>query len=97
MPVRSGFLSRFQKGFFMSDASVKVTQIHREPRFGGQTALVLTIQYEPDREAEATLLLKAGQMVPPNADSIRREILRLGQALQTAAQSPQAIPALRQG
>ena len=70
---------------------VEVKQISRDRR-GGMTALVLQISYEEDTEAEATILLRPGQLAPPTADSIRREVLRLGLALQKAAQSPQLLP-----
>jgi hypothetical protein len=73
-----------------------IRRIQDEPRPGGRTALTLTIHYAPDTEAEATIRVRAGQLLPRTADSIRREIFRLGQALQEAAQSPQGISAFSQ-
>jgi hypothetical protein len=68
-----------------------VIRIQDEPRPGGMTALTLSIHYGFDTEAKAKILVRPGLLRPPTADSIRREIFRLGQALQDAAQSPQGI------
>jgi hypothetical protein len=72
-------------------SKVFVRRIQEEPRPGGMTALTLSIHYALDTEAEAKILVRPGRLLPPNADNVRREILRLGQALQGAAQSPQGI------
>jgi hypothetical protein len=68
-----------------------IRRVQDEPRPGGMTALTLTIYYAQGTEAEATIRVRVGQLLPRTADSIRREIFRLGQALQEAAQSPQGI------
>jgi hypothetical protein len=57
----------------------------------GKTVLTLSVHYALDTEAEATILVTPGRLSPPTVDNIRREIFRLGQALQDAAQSPQGI------
>lgn len=67
-----------------------VRRIQDEPRPGGMTALTLSIHYALDTEAEAKILVRPGPL-SPTADSIRREIFRLEQALEEAAQSPQGI------
>jgi hypothetical protein len=68
-----------------------VRWIQDEPRPSGKTVLTLSVHYALDTEAEATIRVTRGRLSPPTVDTIRREIFRLGQALQDAAQSPQGI------
>jgi hypothetical protein len=62
-----------------------ISQLHYEPRSGGVGAVTFTVSYG-DAEAQATILVTS-----PTGDSIRDQILSLGEALEKAAQSPQPL------
>jgi hypothetical protein len=62
-----------------------ISQLHYEPGSGGVGAVTFTVSYG-DAEAQATILVTS-----PTGDSIRDQILSLGEALEKAAQSPQPL------
>jgi hypothetical protein len=62
-----------------------IRQLHYEPGSGGVGAVTFTVSYG-DAEAQATILITS-----PTGDSIRDQILSLGEALEKAAQSPQPL------
>jgi hypothetical protein len=71
-------------------AKVKIVQRNFEPGTSAIEALMLTAIYDQGVSAEATILLRPCT-VPNNEASIRKEIERLGNALVTAARSPDGI------
>jgi hypothetical protein len=71
-------------------AKVKIVQRNFEPGTSAIEALMLTVIYAQGVSAEATILLRPCT-VPNNEASIRKEIERLGDALVTAARSPDGV------
>ncbi len=65
-------------------------QLVTDPRTGAVKGMNIQLIYG-QTEAEATILLRPDQSLPSTDDSIRQEILRLGEALQTAAKSPLGV------
>ena len=62
-----------------------ISELLYEPGSGGVGAVTFTVSYG-DAEAQATILVTS-----PTGDSIRDQILSLGEALEKAAQSPQPL------
>jgi len=58
-----------------------ISQLHYEPGSGGVGAVTFTVSYG-DAEAQATILVTS-----PTGDSVRDQILCLGEAIEKAAQS----------
>ena len=62
-----------------------ISHLHYESGSGGVGAVTVTVSYG-DAEAQATILVTS-----PTGDSIRDQILSLGEAIEKAAQSPQPL------
>lgn len=62
-----------------------ISQLHYEPGSGGVGAVTFMVSYG-DAEAQATVLVTS-----PTGDSVRDQILSLGEAIVKAAQSPQPL------
>jgi hypothetical protein len=65
-------------------------QLVTDPRTGVVKGMTIQLSYGLT-EAEATILLRPDQAIPSTDDSIREEILRLGEAILTAANSPLSV------
>ena len=71
-------------------AKVKIVQRNFEPGTNAIEALMLSVVYDQGVLAEATILMRPCT-VPNDEASIRKEIERLGNALVTAARSPDGV------